>query len=265
MAKAKREQHPVPAGFLIEYNDGNHWYWINDVHVTSVTSVFKPIIDKPALLYWSARSVLDGMVELQRRGIECEDREDAEKLLKYHGLWFEQQREKAARRGSAVHDAFERLGRGEELWMGNYKNWDADENGEGGLDLTGYVRGACRWYLEAGPEIIFQELVVGSDRLGFAGRFDLLCKIDDELWLIDLKTSKDIFWDQHFQLGLYALGCEESGYPVPERMGVLRLDAEGEKFFEESPPSALRADDALPWFRAQKDLQREVKELREAA
>ncbi len=44
----------------------------------------------------------------------------------------------------------------------------------------------------SGAELIETEVFLYSDTLHIAGTCDLVCKINDELWVIDIKTSNTI-------------------------------------------------------------------------
>lgn len=247
----------VPAGFTISYTDEDHKYQIDGEPVTGVTTLLGACLPKGGLDWWAARLVCSGVVELAARGLYPEDAQDAEDLLRAHGLWFTQIKSDAAARGTAVHDAFERLGSGEKIRLSDYG------------EQRGYVQAINKWWLERSPEMVAQELSVGSKRFGFAGRFDLLCRIDGDLWLVDLKTSKRVYDSHHWQLGLYSFGCEEAGYEMPDRLGVLRVDAEGEFEFVESPRRVTCPEVVLDWYEALREAKAELRvlkrELKEAA
>jgi len=75
------------------------------------------------------------------------------------------------------------------------------------------------------PELISSEQFVWSDKHKFAGTADIVCKMNGETWLIDLKTSNSIHKSYDLQLASYAKGLEESRDVKIERTGILWLKA----------------------------------------
>lgn len=72
------------------------------------------------------------------------------------------------------------------------------------------------WFVEVKPEILGVEEVVYSPSLEYAGCYDCLLKIDDKVYLCDLKTTntsrnapKGIYSENFIQLGAYALAHDE--------------------------------------------------------
>lgn len=262
---SERVSSVVPAGFTIEFSDSAHRYWIDGDHAYSVSSVLKQTVPVD-LSDWAKRQAIAGMLALRDEvRVRPVGVNDALNLFSEHGVGPDAHRDFAAARGTAVHDAFEKLGRDEELWIANYYEWEyVDKEGNVSFhDVRGYVRALNKWWLKFSPEVIEQELMVGSKARGYAGRFDSLCIIDGELWLIDLKTSKGVYESHHCQLGLYARALEESGYGMPDRMGVLHVNNDGEYVLHESPKELVlaAADDAFDWFLAKKQLEKKLNAL----
>ena len=83
------------------------------------------------------------------------------------------------------------------------------------------------------PEILHQEKMLTNGE--FAGTIDYICKIDNEIWLIDHKTSKDI----HENL----IAVQEAGYDQLcayndikiDKFGVLHLRKDGYELREITP------------------------------
>ena len=74
--------------------------------------------------------------------------------------------------------------------------------------------------------MISSEQFVWSDEHKFAGTADIVCKMNGEVWLIDLKTSNSIHKSYDLQLASYAKGLEESRGIKIERTGILWLKAQ---------------------------------------
>jgi len=76
------------------------------------------------------------------------------------------------------------------------------------------------WFKANKVEVIFTEKKVYGD--GYAGTLDLKCKLDSIMYVIDFKTSKDIYIDDY--------GPQVAAYRATQRdcgnSGILRLDKE---------------------------------------
>jgi hypothetical protein len=147
---------------------------------------------------------------------------------------------KAAKRGTAVHDAFE-------VWaktgaFPDEKMYPPEERG--------YILG-LQSFLYAVPSVepVACEVMVGSLEHGFAGRYDIRFKTTEEhavvvhrtpvkgpqyavlkpgLYLGDLKTSKDCYPKSHWrQLEAYEGASVECGYEPTDGRGVLLVGADG--------------------------------------
>jgi hypothetical protein len=127
---------------------------------------------------------------------------------------------KAGKEGTQVHEAAEKLVEGEEVsWMDDYGNAKYSQ-----LVWEMILKFAEFWKTYK-PELISSEQFVWSDKHKFAGTADIVCKMEGETWLIDLKTSNSIHKSYDLQLASYAKGLEESRGVKIERTGILWLKA----------------------------------------
>jgi hypothetical protein len=226
----------LPCGLDVLYRDSSHRYWIVDEWdgekvakkrtAYSVTSILR-ILDKgDAITRWAVRITREG------------------------GDW-EAARDTAGTRGTSIHDALELLateGTAPELW-----NFPADDRG--------YISALSGWWLETKPEVLQTEVIVAHPEEAFAGRFDLLCRIDGKVWLIDLKTSKRIYREAHLQVAAYAAAMEACGYDPPDARGVLRVGEDGSWELERSWASPAHFMAILGAHRALKDAERAQKAM----
>mgnify|MGYP000223793044 CR=1 FL=1 len=72
-------------------------------------------------------------------------------------------------------------------------------------------------------ELLETEVFLYSDTLKVAGTCDLVCKINGELWVIDLKTSNHLQTTYDLQTAIYARCFEECYDQKVDRVGVLWL------------------------------------------
>jgi len=231
-------------------------YDYNGRSVPSVTSILSAI-DKPALRGWYAKqtaaAALDALLrhELTADVIVAltEEARAAHEATKYHqerhkktcdfvpnaASWLAgaptRTRDTAGARGTAVHEAAE-------------KDFDL-------LDVPENARAAYgsyqQWVAEFEPTILAKEFQVFNGLDGYAGSGDLMGIIPwldpEDVWLIDIKTSRSLFHEMRLQLRGYADGefCIK-GNEVDEeatqtlfrvnRFAILHLTDDGYEFVE---------------------------------
>lgn len=125
-------------------------------------------------------------------------------------------------RGSIVHNAIEDLINGKEVFHNSiYGDSSGSER-----EMTPYEYSAVRsfklwWDSVKAVPLKCEFMVIGDD---YAGTVDLLCKINDEVWLIDVKTSKDVYPQYALQVSAYARAKTIDGKELNvDRMGILQV------------------------------------------
>ena len=127
---------------------------------------------------------------------------------------------KAGKQGTQVHEACEKLILGEEVsWMDDFGNAKYSQ-----LVWEMILKFHDFWSTYK-HELISAEEFVWSDKHKYAGTADIVCKLNGEVWLIDIKTSNSIHKSYDLQLASYAKALEESKGVKIERTGVLWLKA----------------------------------------
>ena len=127
---------------------------------------------------------------------------------------------RAGKQGTQVHEACEKLILGEQVsWMDDYGNarysqivWE--------MILKFY-----EFWNTYKPELISSEEFVWSDKFKYAGTADIVCKLNDQTWLLDIKTSNSIHKSYDLQLASYAKALEESKGIKIDRTGIVWLKA----------------------------------------
>lgn len=230
------------------------------VEVPSVTTVLD-VLGK-TLQHWGQRIGIAGVLELHRQEILREiDLGDGQKVLvvpgeigqglvvagveqivtslKANGLTVSQVRDKAGDRGVSVHDGFE-------VWC---KEGLSPDPSMFQPEERHYVEGLLAFLEAAEPTAEDAEVMVGSVKHGFAGRYDVRLRLHEPkqlvvhrtpvrgpqyavipagVYLADLKTSKDIFPETHFrQLEGYEGASIECGYEPTDGRFVIHVDADG--------------------------------------
>ena len=123
---------------------------------------------------------------------------------------------KAGEEGTQLHEAVEALVKGEEI------NW-LDDYGNARYSLTVWemINKFVEFWTQAKPELISSEEFVYSDEFQYAGTSDLIVKLDDEVWLLDVKSSNSYHKSFELQLAAYAKAYEEMTGQKIDRTGVL--------------------------------------------
>ena len=133
-------------------------------------------------------------------------------------------KEQAGSRGHKVHQGITDLIEGKTLPMDTkYPTPNTGELEELTVEEYEYLISFDSWYKEAKPVIHANEIVVWNEEHRYAGTVDLICEINNILWLIDLKTSKSIWPSHETQVSAYKhcmdttrikkLGILQIGYP----------------------------------------------------
>lgn len=194
----------LPDGQRVLYRDGNHTYR----RVTDSGS--SPLKSVSSLVSRVDGGHSDGLCEWAWR-------------LGTEGVHWKEARDSKAGLGTSVHAALEALVQGTVPDLADF-----DES------ARGYVTAICSWWLSDQPELVDQEFIVAHPELDYAGRVDLLCEINGERWLVDLKTSNKLSPKFHCQMGLYAMAMDACGFGRPDRLAVLHALPDGEFVFVES-------------------------------
>lgn len=173
----------------INYGRG-HGYKIDGQKVDGVTTLIKDGLPKPALPYWSARTVAEYVADNldQVAGMGDMGRASIVAALK-EVPWTA--RDRAAVRGTEVHALGERLIRGEEV--------DVPEH------LVGHVTSYVDFLNDWKPEPVLVEAPVGHRRWRYAGTLDMVVRLPDgRTVLADIKTAASGIWPETaYQLAAY--------------------------------------------------------------
>lgn len=110
----------------------------------------------------------------------------------------------AGDKGSKVHLAVADLIDGKVIKIDDkYLNKTTEKDEE--LTLAEYecIMSFAEWFRKVKPEILGKEFVVFNDEYKYAGTVDLYCKIDGKEYVVDLKTSQNIWPEHELQISAY--------------------------------------------------------------
>jgi len=183
------------------------FHWVNGVPYVSVTTALD-IMDKPALRYWFGKQIFLAMVANPTLN-------EQEALAAPYNKSGE-----AKERGSTVHSIVETY-----KHTGEYIDSVPDK-------FKGYAKAFYTWVEDNDIEILEQERLVVSKVHNYAGILDLLVRFrkSGRVYVIDIKTGKDIYPEAYVQLSAYKNALEENGTKADET-GVLLLQEDGSHKF----------------------------------
>jgi hypothetical protein len=123
---------------------------------------------------------------------------------------------KAANEGTQVHTAVDAFLNGEEItWIDEYGN--AKYN----LDVWKMILRFADFWNTYKPELIATEYHLFSDEHKYAGTADLIVRLFDNVWLLDLKTSNSLHTSYDLQLAAYAQAWNETHDEKVTHTGIL--------------------------------------------
>jgi len=182
------------------------FYWVGDEPFPTVTTILQ-VKNKPALLRWHMEQVYWAVVKDPTISKE-------EALLAPSQVSNE-----AKNRGTTVHSIVE-----------NYiEGLPIDKV----LDIVpekykGYAQAFHNWIVNNDFTVMQHEKTVISRKHNFAGTLDMLAKNkkSGEVYLIDVKTGKQIYREAFYQLSAYRQALREEGIEV-DKLSVLLLNEKG--------------------------------------
>ena len=190
--------------------------------MTSVTTLLKPIMDKPGLPPWAEKKGIEGVMAALKLGLitKATDPQDAVQIVREHQLGADGARDEAADRGINVHALLEDYAR----------TGKAPSLSKHPREHRGYVRALAGWLLHAQPEPVSIEQLVCDPEAGYAGRMDLIARIGGFLTAVDFKTQEraGIYESAHAQLRLYVRAHVACGGEEPTFGRVVVFAANGE-------------------------------------
>jgi len=127
---------------------------------------------------------------------------------------------KASAEGTQVHNAVDRFLNGEEIqWI--------DEYGHAiySLEVWKMILKFAEFWNTYKPELIATEYHLFSDNHEYAGTADLIVRLNNQVWLLDVKTSNSLHTSYDLQLSAYAVAWNETHNTLVERTGIIWLKA----------------------------------------
>lgn len=185
------------------------FYWDKDEPNLTVTTILS-VIDKPALRYWYGQQVYLAVVKDPTLD------EKSALAAPY------QASEKAKDRGLTVHSIVEA-----------YKHEQEPDITQIPFQYRGYAKAFYRWADDTDMVVMDQERTVFNRKEKYAGTLDLLCNIKNKIYVVDVKTGKDIYPEAFIQTSAYREALISNGQKV-DGIAVVLLKEDGEYKFQTS-------------------------------
>lgn len=238
----------------LTFDSRKHVYTLNHAIVPGCSTI-SGMFPKGYLVPWAAKVTGQHIVKkIQELGLKTVD--EIVPIIPEAAKEWQRQRDSAGDIGTSVHAVLEK----------HCKKIEQDE-----LFLTECQKNALNnlreWEKKHNVEWLFNELMVGSSKHGFAGTLDAVALVDGRLCIVDFKTSNQLSSEYFCQMGGYGLAFEEMGGGSISGYYLLRFDKEknvmdevyvdGQEKLKECFLAALRFYRA---HRAMEDLFKRVKE-----
>lgn len=166
--------------------------------VPGVTSVLG-MLPKPFLKFWAAKMTAEAAVN-ELGTIVTMTLNDPSAAVDHLKKASDRFTRKAADEGTAAHDIFERMAKGETI-------------GRVHPDLELYVSHYRDFLATVKPEFHSMECTVWSDTYGYAGSYDAIAVIDGEVVILDNKTTRSGI---HSETGLQLAAYRYADYIIDE-------------------------------------------------
>ena len=252
--------------FVVATEYGEDWISISTV---------AHILDKGGgLTGWAFNVAVAGVVKLIADGfdVHAATEEQLKAALKQAGSTPWVKKDRAASRGTEVHEALERIAKGEsfdevtKFIAGIHIN---DFSPEETHEVQMYAVAAVKWFVTEKPSAILVEQPVWSAIHRIVGTLDFLgMRPSRGSCLTDLKSSKDVYTDHAVQLDGYALclremvehGVLDVAVPTRHTVVLARPDGSYEEVVVPSDPQGFLA--ALDLTRSAGRTEEVLKELK---
>jgi hypothetical protein len=200
----------------IVFDSFKHSYSIGSEKIPSVTTVLGATFNKPALVNWSAGMCADYIKESWNPGQSYDEVEIATIVDAGRKAHWEKKKS-AGEMGSFVHNFLDHYFKGE--------NPPIPVNKE----LRESVNKFMQLVEKHSIKVLSSEQVCFSNKYKYVGTLDAIVKMDGKLYILDIKTGKNIYPEFFIQTSAYRYARSEE-FPDEKYVGqiILRVGLDGE-------------------------------------
>jgi len=203
----------------LEFDPKNHIYRIGDKIVYGVTSIVS-VISKPALIYWAVNQCIDNLKSIWEAGKSYDEIEILDILETAKNIHTEKKNQ-AATIGDLAHKWIE------EYIKAKIENKDFPELPVN-EQLQNSIEAFLKWEKDNKVEWLENEKKIYSEQYDYAGTLDAEAKVNDELAVIDFKTSNGIYDEYLLQVAAYVQARKEETGQDYKKAYIVRIGKDGE-------------------------------------
>lgn len=213
----------------LAFDDRRHRYTLDGKRIPSVTTILGAL-DKPGLPYWAAGLVArDAITNHDYWGQRIHNGEDPEQVIQDLKRTPWKERDKAARRGTRIHQVLEAAAHGDPT--------DCPR------DLLPMAQQAVDLLDREDVRTLETEARGYNRELWYAGTIDLIATVRGETWLLDWKSSRSVHETHVIQVAAYAhmdtiltIDGEEKPMPHIDRLGIIHISDESATLIDAGDP-----------------------------
>ncbi len=213
----------------LAFDDRRHRYTLDGRRIPSVTTILG-VLDKPGLPYWSAGLVArDAITSHDYWGQRIHNGEDPEQVIRDLKRTPWKERDKAARRGTRIHQVLEAAAHGDPT--------DCPR------DLLPMAQQAVDLLDREDVRTLETEARGYNRELWYAGTIDLIATVRGETWLLDWKSSRSIHETHVMQVAAYAhmdtiltIDGEEKPMSHIDRLGIIHISDDSASLVDVGDP-----------------------------
>jgi len=232
-----------PKGY--EFNDKRHIHTLDGKSLTVCTTILG-VIAKPMLIQWAANMAVEYIIKVAKpiyetEGVKLEDTYliNGEQLNEAKTA-HRRKKEEAGQKGTDIHFEVEKLVK------------DAIQRNKGIIDIDTksefpQVQHFINWAIENNVKFLESEKHIYSKSLWLGGIVDIVCEINGEVWITDIKTGSGIYPEAFAQMAGYELMLKEMGMKEPVK-GHIVLNLKKDGTFQEK--RSVSTEDAKNFFLA---------------
>lgn len=142
------------------------------------------------------------------------------KSLAFKGINSDKIKDESALIGTSTHYLIETKILNEKINKDKLKHLSKEQL----IQVTNAYKSWKKWEEEWCPEqFVHSELELVSEEYEFAGTVDIICKKNNELYILDNKTSNSLHMEMIIQLGAYKLLYEENYPEKINHCGIIKI------------------------------------------
>lgn len=174
-------------------------------------TTFIGVLDKPALIPWAVGVTIDYVREHLN-----ELQNDSYEILEKAKKESQNQKDIAGEIGKQIHK-----------WVEQHIKGEQPEMPEDDRVLMG-INNFIDWVAEYKVEFKASEILIYSQSFNYVGCADIIATIDGQDYLLDIKTSNQIYQEVRLQTAAYKMAYEEETGKKLKGRWVLRISKENE-------------------------------------